>query len=705
MALFCLINKCHATNKNGKINAASHYEYITREGHFSGKDGVHEDLIYKETGNVPPCYDNAKDFWKSSMDYGRKNGRAYREIILGLQEEFTIQQNIEIIHDFMDYFGISKEHVYSFAIHSNPASFDKSHQNIHCHLMFNEKIIDKRNWKNETKENFFKRYSTNEKGEITGGAKTDRYFSKKESIQDMRIYWEKINNNMFKKLGIDTQISHKTLQEQKSDLEKKGRFEEAEMFNRIPVEHLGPYYKKPENKEKILELAHRIENNYNDNTEEKENEIEKKIQELETKRKNAEKLSEQERLQAIEQHKMMIFAMDIVIRKTAKKIQHERELKNLKKLEKMNKIINKYNSEEINYTITVNDVYTALDNQEKQWIKKQNELNAKIKEQQNTIITDENKKIIIFDALSDGKHIQLTKKYIQLDQQIEKLETKYKEENNIIRKQDIFEKQKDFIEEKKHIEKQIINIEKNIENQPTEKKQEILDEIEKQNYQTRKKIKELAQKAKLANNTSVFFHAKKLALKNQLAADKILFTSKIPKMLFSNAKINGKKEIKDFDTAEYQGKIYAIINKPKIFVYGKKQVLQTVQIGDDVTKNKAYIHLIEAQIQIKKLPSGKTFTYYEITSAKKTKKTINLYATDNKENLNLNKKNNIPDHNLAKINQTFQNIVKQVINSKTNNFGKLWNNDEKLEINEMAKEDQNIKNWAKTMKETYTRSM
>lgn len=118
MALYYLENVPHSTTKTGeKINTVSHFDYISREGKYEHLQGREEDMVYTSSGNMPSWAETPKDFWKAAENHRRMNGRAYREVRVALQEEFTLQENIQLVESFCERFGISASHAYTYAIH------------------------------------------------------------------------------------------------------------------------------------------------------------------------------------------------------------------------------------------------------------------------------------------------------------------------------------------------------------------------------------------------------------------------------------------------------------------------------------------------------------------------------------------------------------------------------------------------------------
>ena len=137
MAHFYFENVPHGKRRDGsKLNTQTHYEYICRQGSYAHLHDREEDLVYSANGNMPGWAENADQFWEQAELNRRKNGRAYREFRFALQEEFTLEENIALVEQLMDDYGIRDQHAFSYAIHDKAATFDKEHRNIHCHLMF-----------------------------------------------------------------------------------------------------------------------------------------------------------------------------------------------------------------------------------------------------------------------------------------------------------------------------------------------------------------------------------------------------------------------------------------------------------------------------------------------------------------------------------------------------------------------------------------
>ena len=168
MSIYYFDNAPHGKRADGsKLNTKLHYDYIAREGKYEKEKSGREDLVHLSSGNLPEWAETGADFWQEAENHRRKNGRSYREFKIGLQEELTLEENKELIERFLKQTGIADRHVYSYAIHDKAAAFDTSHRNIHCHLMFSEKVFEKD--RPLPPEKFFKNYAENEHGEPTQG--------------------------------------------------------------------------------------------------------------------------------------------------------------------------------------------------------------------------------------------------------------------------------------------------------------------------------------------------------------------------------------------------------------------------------------------------------------------------------------------------------------------------------------------------------
>ena len=337
MAHYYFENKPQPTGKSGKKIASSlHHDYICRENQYANIRGRDEDLVYKASGNLPSwAQGNADTFWKACEEYKPANYRAYREFKFSLQEELPLEDNIAMVQTFIERSGIGTNHAYTFAIHDKPAAFDDAHRNIHCHLMFNEKIIEP--GRSLPADAYFGKYAVTRENELAGGYRTSREFISKQKTFELRTLWADIVNAKFAERGIDASVDERTLQAQKEELLALGKTEEAEYFDREPAPHLGGAYRNPKTMEKIREKIEQLESC----TEEEKYNFDDELND---------ETSEQDR-------KILAFAKDFLLRKIGKQIQRERE--KLFTEMQTGKDFGE-NTEELSYAVTAGDLTERL---------------------------------------------------------------------------------------------------------------------------------------------------------------------------------------------------------------------------------------------------------------------------------------------------------------------------------------------------------
>lgn len=231
----------HLSLKNGKVGTAEqHADYILREGRYSGGKRA-EELVYKDT-NLPRWAMSASAFFACADRYERTNGRAYTEFEIALPNELTHEENKKMVNDFITA-HIGNNKVWTYAIHSKPATFDDSQEQIHVHIMICERIVEDGMTKAKSPSKFFKRY--NSKNPQNGGYLKDRALSGSRTeiakkLKGIRQSWEDMVNSEYKTHGIDKVVSCKTLKAQCDIAVEAGDEDMVEFLNRTPQEHLGP---------------------------------------------------------------------------------------------------------------------------------------------------------------------------------------------------------------------------------------------------------------------------------------------------------------------------------------------------------------------------------------------------------------------------------------------------------------------------------
>ena len=183
--------------------------------------------------------------------------------------------------------------------------------------MFNEKTIEKD--RPLSADQFFAQYRTNEDGEVTQGSGyyNDPWYTKKEFTVEMRQKWAKMVNEKFEEKGMSVRISEKTLKKQAEELRERGREGEARLLDRKPAPHMGKMYRNPEKKARILELQKELEH---------EADVTADLKDKDPTYEEISKDNDEERMMEAskEEAKMIIFAIDSLIRRVAKELQEER---------------------------------------------------------------------------------------------------------------------------------------------------------------------------------------------------------------------------------------------------------------------------------------------------------------------------------------------------------------------------------------------
>lgn len=210
----------HFEIKSGRKGTASdHADYIARKGFHRRR----EDLAHAEHGNLPAwADDDPKKLWRAADRYERKNGAAYREAVVALPAELTLEQNVSLVRDLIGQLAVEKP--YQVAIHV-PKSSLEGEANPHVHLMTCDRADD---GVERPADRFFARY--NSKNPESGGRKKisggrNRMELRDEVIAMRRTVADTINHHL-EANGHAVRVDHRTLREQGA--------------SRTAERHLGP---------------------------------------------------------------------------------------------------------------------------------------------------------------------------------------------------------------------------------------------------------------------------------------------------------------------------------------------------------------------------------------------------------------------------------------------------------------------------------
>lgn len=565
MAHFYFENVPHGKRRDGsKLNTQTHYEYICRQGSYAHLHDREEDLVYSANGNMPGWAENADQFWEQAELNRRKNGRAYREFRFALQEEFTLEENIALVEQLMDDYGIRDQHAFSYAIHDKAATFNKEHRNIHCHLMFSEKIFEKD--RPLPAEKYFKQYAEDANGNAVSGYRNSRQFCPKEATLDLRHHWAELCNTKFAEKDLPCRISEKSLSSQREDLLAQGRTDEAALLDRSPAPHLGSSYRNPKTMERIFKEAE-----FADSLAEKTVTAAEDTATVTT-----------EPDASRQEQKLSLFANDLALRRIARQIQQER-LRLAKQKEA--RVAAEKEQEEANQpmVITVGDIQDFL--REKS-VASKTILTAKLTEyhqERSLIIPDKKLHAAAIDRLFNGRYVAACQDYFQSKKDLAKLkpqiESLYNQPEQVHELATLMRTYQQTEQKRKTLGKQIGRYKKQLAGEYWDKLPAIEETLRQENeahiYTSKQAYAAyLQEKKKMAACSAVL-----LKLKEQAPED-VLYTEHLPRLLTRHCKIDGKIPIRQLKILSSHGDSYALLtplptdnNHAEIFA---------VKIGDEV---------------------------------------------------------------------------------------------------------------------------
>lgn len=754
MATFHLSTRAQGRNLYGhKVNSLSHFQYITRSGRYTNRD---EDLAYSESGNIPNCAElelDMKNYWKAANDHGRVNSRAYRDVVIALQEEFSLDENIALVHDFMHHFGIDENQTYTFAIHDHQSKLAPEHRNIHCHLMFNERIVNQERVFAHA-EDIFKRANS----PVSGGLKIDRYFSRRDFVIDAREYWEKINNDMFIKKGLHARISCKTLKLQKAELEAEGRYEEAKYYDRKPMDHMGPEFKDPKVLQEIYErsLEKEKELNIKDN-DDAAADPETPADDLDP--WAAMRQAEQAEADAFETKKEM-YAADLALRRAAKEYQLEKAKLNQKRYQRKLYQLKKFGYDETiatdPITVTVGDLTRYMEKIEARYDTKiQKEVSKAIAyreaklENPAQILAYKWQKFeeILANAnesgsMIDKRNFSTYQKYKKLQAEIANLKAKEKATNaNDLAgiQRECISKERDLklIEtERLYITLQTQNGEQIVSVKLSEIEQSdafrVLDqEVKKHNQAREKWAREAERKAEQLSKTQKIYRVQREKLEKSMPQSLLLYGEDIPSKVYLTAKVRGKPLIQ-MPFTNINNDVYVIVKPPKEMTYGKPVTMACVKLGEATSKGMARIYKVQIVVTQERIgASGKVMPKYTALSAAPTNLGARLYPKynpllENSANLTpLDLSAGSGDHQknppkaraLTKVQSKLEELVSKAAQNDTRSFGQIWDQGQTADAKtaqakkndptkEMAAVNNELENgeWSEMMRQLYEAS-
>lgn len=228
-------------NQDTLLASLKHVEYINREKAFKKKGGC----IYTQHRLPKWAKDSPNVFFRAADRYSKKNITRYKEMVFALQNELTLEQNLEIVNRFIK--EVLPNTYYTLAVHDKVGAMaqDGTH-NLHVHLMISPHIIDDVEQEKERLRSDYFSYplrknakDQSDKAKRTHGAPIDRRWSLKGIVPELRATYEDITNDVLRKYGFRVQIDHRSLKAQEQEALQNGDLLLAKILHRIPERHVG----------------------------------------------------------------------------------------------------------------------------------------------------------------------------------------------------------------------------------------------------------------------------------------------------------------------------------------------------------------------------------------------------------------------------------------------------------------------------------
>ena len=222
-----------------KVFAESHVEYINREKAFAQRGGC----IHTEHRLPKWAKDDPKKFFKAADRYENKKNLRYLEFQLSLPNELTLEQNLEIVHGFIE--KQLPDHYYTFAIHDKIGTMSDGSHNLHVHLMVCPRLIDDVEKEKERPASAYfidpRKKIRKEADKWKMGAHIDRRLNSRYFLADARRDFAEITNAVLKKYGRPDRVDHRSIKAMREEALLSGDTYMARILDRVPERPIGPF--------------------------------------------------------------------------------------------------------------------------------------------------------------------------------------------------------------------------------------------------------------------------------------------------------------------------------------------------------------------------------------------------------------------------------------------------------------------------------
>ena len=207
-----------------------HSEYYGEDSDYTRKGGVICSEILLPS-YAPSSFSDRETLWNAVEKAERgKNAQLAYSFDIALQNEFSMEENIDLARQFLLDNFVSRGMVVDFAIHQ-PDKEDGGIQNPHFHVMCPIRPIEPDGkWGNKQRREYVLDEDGNrirdEAGNYVFNAVPTTDWGKPETLEFWREQWAQLCNTRFAEKGLDCRIDHRSY-------ERQG-------VEQIPTQHEGP---------------------------------------------------------------------------------------------------------------------------------------------------------------------------------------------------------------------------------------------------------------------------------------------------------------------------------------------------------------------------------------------------------------------------------------------------------------------------------
>ena len=198
-----------------------HSEYYGEDSDYTKKGGVICSEILLPS-HAPPSFSDRETLWNEveKVERGKKAQLAY-SFDIALQNEFSMQENIELARQFLLEQFVSRGMIVDFAVHS-PDKKDGGISNPHFHVMCPIRPLDEHGrWGNKQRREYLLDEHGNrirdEAGNYVFNAVPTTDWGSPDTLEHWRQAWAELCNQKFEEKKLDCRIDHRSYERQGID--------------------------------------------------------------------------------------------------------------------------------------------------------------------------------------------------------------------------------------------------------------------------------------------------------------------------------------------------------------------------------------------------------------------------------------------------------------------------------------------------------